>query len=233
MGVKKLNNFQKFLILCLAVFVLFELFLGFRDTAGALKNVSHASFILSSEDSNLIAPPYKREMKVVAVYRNNKRGDLLVLAIGEQYIATVEKLPMQQGVPLTEAIHVSEELTDRTNATVYIVWPFNNYTYQQNAACLQDASEIHLAFSGDAMRRQTFTDSLVSFSLETKTISLKYAYDGPTDIFIAAKQPFFRWKRVPMNFAFLKKNGAIYFIVLTSSSGEALAKTCVIDTVFN
>jgi hypothetical protein len=181
-----------------------------KSNAKAFDENLPSVYTISTQDSNLIAHQYRKELKVIEVRRSKVRGNVTVLSIGDEYTVILQKLKFVQGSSLTKAIHIVEASTDRSTMVSYSIINLGDFSYQYRAGSVEPVSDLFLTLSGTAMKNLQENDSLVSYSLQA------------TDTYITVKGGFTR-KAIPMNIMLLKKEDAVYFIVLFAKDGKELA----------
>jgi hypothetical protein len=205
---------------------------AFKSTAKAFEEDLPTTYTISRQDSNLIAPKYRNELKVVEVRRSKVRDDIAILSIGEQYTIILQRLKLSPSSPLTKAIHATEATMSRSTMVTYSIINLGDFSYQCKAGNVETATDLFLTLSGGAVKKLRQNDSLVSYSLRVRDMSLRYGEDSPVDIYMTIKEGFIR-KAVPMNFMLLKKNNAVFFIVLSAKNGGELPKPDAIQEIVN
>lgn len=231
----KKRNVRILLIVC---FVPFIAWLGIR-TVEAFKNNARAFeedlptiYTISRQDSNLINPQYRKELKVIEVRRSKVRDNITILSIGEEYTVIIQRLKLLPSSPLNKIIHTTKAGTSRSTMIIYSIVNLGDFSYQYKAGAVETASDLFLTLSGSAVKTLQQNDSLLSYSLRARDVSLRYREDSPVDTYITIKEGFIT-KAVPMNIMLLKKNNAVYFIILSAKDGGELPKTDAIQKIVN
>lgn len=205
---------------------------AFKSNAKAFEEDLPTIYTISRKDSNLIAPQYRKELKVIEVRRSKVRNNIAILSIGDEYTIILQKLKLLPSSPLTTNVHTTEASTNRSTNVTYSVVNLGDFTYQCKAGQVETTSDLFLTISGSAVKKLQQNDSLLSYSLRARAVSLRYGEDSPVDTYMMIKEGFIT-KAVPMNIMLLKKNNAIYFIVLSAKDGRELPKPDAIQEIVN
>ncbi len=124
---------------------------------------------------------------------------------------------------LKDVLHTNIESVDRTTGTVYTVINHNNFfQFQYQVGSAQPVSNIYLTLAGDSLKNLVQNDSVMSYHLLCKNFSIRYNKDGPIDLFVVGQEGMLATTTIiPMDLLFLKRDGAIYLLIMTPNDPKS------------
>ena len=205
------------------------IFLGIRISDG-FKQINRSfaddlplTYTIPSEDSNLIAKKYLSKLKVNKIVRSRNRGPISLIYFDTGYHLIIYKIDLVKDGLLKDVLHTDIESVDRTTGTVYTVIDHNNFfQFQYQAGSAKPVSNIYLTLAGDSLNNLVDNDSVISYHLLCKNFSIRYAANGPIDLFVVGQEGMFAvTNTVPMDLLFLKRDGAIYLLLMTPNDPKS------------
>src|SRR6476620_3032522 len=101
--------------------------------------------------------------------------------------------------------------------TTYTVINEGTFRYLYKAGEITPIFDIYLTLGGSQIEEVSKSDSLLSYSLQCRSLSLRYAKEDPKDILLDVDGSI-QSGNVPVDLLFLKRNKAIYMMLLISKS---------------
>lgn len=198
--------------------IIYWAILSFKKIFEALDNVEDSGYSISSQDSSIISQQYWPKIKTVEVFNNKVRGPISLLLYDSLYHILFYKINLLADSPLSKIISVKKISSDVSNGVVYgtigndIIY---NFTYEE--VPIYPVRNIYLNVYADSLKLISNNENLLMFHADLlQNLSIHFARHSAIDILIKGnKLPMGLSESFPINFAFLKKNKEIYFIIMT------------------
>jgi hypothetical protein len=221
--------------LCAAVFLIFltrRIINSFKEIQKDLDRDLPSTYTITSEDSNLIAKKYIKDLKANIIVRNKVRGPVSLIYFDKEYHLIIYKLALIKGGGLEDLLHTVNESVDRTSGETYTVINYNDFfKFQLNIAPSKSVSQIYLTLAGDSLQNVVKNDSIVSYHLLCENLSIKYAKNDPIGIFLVGQDKMLGATTiVPMDLLFLKRDDAVFLLIMTPNSSKL---TIAPDLLYN
>lgn len=222
---RKKTGTRIILFLCIAgiiIYLIFKIVNAFGDNARAFAEDLPITYSLAAEDSNLIAVKYRSKITVNKVLNSKVRNSISLVTFDQKYSLIFYKIGLSKDISLKTLINTQIKSVDRSTGYTYSVVDNNFFRFQYKAGIVKPASQIYLTLSGDSLQTIAKNDSTVSYHLLCSNLSLRYTEEEPIDIYVAGQQKAFgRTVKIPMDILFLKRNRAVYLLLLVPNNPDA------------
>ena len=190
-----------------------------------------SSDLLSSEYLSLIIKKEQSKIKVDQVYESKTRNPLAKLYFGDSDILFITKINTIKNISLSNI-----ETSEITNATeskgkVYNVLTNGSYLFEYRSKNIDIISGIYLTYSGDSLTTVISNDSILSYHLLCKNSSIRYSQDGPIDMILSGTQQPFGIMSVCADILFIKRNNALYVLLMIAKSNTVIKPRALYDIV--
>ena len=216
---------------CILLFLILKVLNGFKKIQNSFSEDLPFTYSIPLEDSNLIARKYWSKMKVNKIAHSKERGPVSFLSFNKEYHLITYRIDLIKDVMLKDILHASIESVDRTTGTVYTVIDINDFCrFQYKASPAKPVSKIFLTVAGDSLQNVK-NDSIESYHLLCDNFSIRYNENEPIDIFMVGQEiALGATTRIPMDLLFLKRNAAIYLLIMTPNDPKSVIAS---DLLFN
>ena len=178
----------------------------------------------------IIFPLKNQDNKIVSLYgrsiTNNKESRHFYLQNREGLYPGYPSLQTKKLI-LTESIIDAASLLQQKEIkeqySVLSLYGTNGLTDEhiKTISELPQLEEIILSLSGDLLQTVSKTDSLISYHLLCKNLSIKY--DGsPVDLLLQSKSNILKTTRLPLDVLFLKRNKSVFLFIM-AGNGEKVS----------
>jgi hypothetical protein len=215
---EKKNINKTILILIVTVLVTylgFKIVAGFSENAKALGEGLPATYSLSPEHASLISKKYLDKIRVTKVLQSKVRNPISLLSFDSSYSIVICRINLIKHESLESIVNIKLKNIDRSVGYSYNIIGHSAFRFQYKSGEIQPASQIQLTFFGDSLQTTAKSDSLVSFSLLCKNLSIRYGEDDPIDIYVETKSIFLNSAYTPMNILFLERDKKAYLLLMT------------------
>jgi hypothetical protein len=201
-----------------------KIYHGFLQNQQAFDEDLPPTYKLSSEDSNLISNNYRQKLKVIEVFRSKVRNSISLVSVGENYRLIIYKIDSTKTASLKDILKTEIKSVDRSTGYTYTILGNDiPYKFQYKSGIESRGAKIYLTLAGDSLNTVEKSDSIFSYHLICKNISIRYDENAPIDIFIGGKEVAFgNTDTIPMDVLFLKRNRSVYLLLLTSDNPKSL-----------
>jgi len=179
------KTFKSLGIILLIVLIVF-LFFAIRETnkAGEEETLP-LTYSFTSEDSSLIATKYRNRIDVVEVNNSKLRNSIATLRFDNSFNIIIYKINTEKEFSMQRILHIENTRTHISNGYVYtLIGRDIIYNLWYKNGITKPIQTIFLSYSGDSLQTGVMNDSIVSYHLLGKNVSVKYSQDEPVDLFI-------------------------------------------------
>lgn len=231
MAKKRIKVIFYFLLLIGLSFFVISTWLDVRRINLSTHEELPSSDSLNSEYLNLIAKENQIKIRVDQVYQSKIRYPVAKLYFGENNILFINKISTVERFPLAERV-----LSETKNATlpkeiVYSTLENGSSQFTYELGGIDSISNIYLTSFGDSATTVISNDSIMAYHLICKNFSIKYNKNGPVDMLLEGQQELFGIKQIPADVLFLRRNNALYVLLMISKSGGSIKPGLLYDIV--
>src|SRR5215475_14532331 len=106
----------------LIIFLAIKVKNGFSDMQESFNNDLPATYTIPEEDSTIIAKTYWSKLNAESIINFRQRFPISILTFDKIYYLIINKIQLNKDISLKEAIHKTDENTDRTTGEVYSIF---------------------------------------------------------------------------------------------------------------
>ena len=190
---------------------------GISAVNNSMDDILPLTFILSREDSSLIASSYRSKLQVAKVYHFKGNEPVSIINFDNKYKLITYKINLITKNSLSDVISSENESVDRSTGYVYsIIENEIPFRFQIKDPRGLPVSKIYVTLAGDSIKDVIKNDSIYSFHLLCDNFSIRYGPASPVDIFLIGQERGLGFTTViPLDLMFLKRNNAIFLLVMT------------------
>jgi hypothetical protein len=219
------NRIRLFAIIGLIfiVWLIIRLTIGIKQNKNAFEEDLPLTYSMSLDDSSLFAGNVRNKFEVVEIRNSKVRPPISILLYDKKYHLVTYKIPTANTIyPLSKLLQVSNKGNSTSTGYSYsLIGKDIIYQIKYIAGKPEPAQQIYLTLSGNSIQTVVSTDSIISYNLKCRNLSIKYDNKAPVDMFVTGKKrPLGITTIIPMDILFLKREGFIYFMMMTPQSNE-------------
>jgi hypothetical protein len=197
--------------------------IGMRKVSKMVKEVNAATDndlpltqIITLEDSGLISPKNIGRVRSHQNVNSKVMDPVAFLYVDDTYHLVIFKINLRDQQPLKDILHTTIKSTERPDGETYSIVDFNGFSrYEWRPAPTKHTSNIYLSLYGDSLANNILNDSIATYHLLCKNLSIQYETNGPVEVFMVGG------KITPSDILFLKRDKAVYFMLLTTDKPDA------------
>ena len=194
-----------------------------RKTSVGVKHVKSASDndlpltqVITHEDSALISPKYIGRVRSHQNVNSKVMDPVSFLYVDDTYHLVIFKINLETDQPLKEILSTDVENSRRSDGETYSMVDFNGFSrFEWRPAPTIRTSKIFLSLYGDSLSNGIINDSIASYHLLCKTLSIKYEKNGVTQVFMTGGEI------TPSDLLFLKRGKIVYFMLMTTARPDS------------
>jgi hypothetical protein len=177
---------------------------------------------INSEYLNLIAKKNQIKVKVEQVYQSKIRYPVAELYFEENNILFINKISRIGTFPLAERVLNETKNATLSKEVVYSTLKKGSCEFTYKLAGIDSISKIYLTSFGDSLTTIISNDSILAYHLICKNLSIRYNKNGPVDMLLEGQQGLFGIKEFPADLLFIRRNNALYLLLMISRSGGSV-----------
>jgi hypothetical protein len=133
-----------------------------------------------------------------------------------KYCIIVTKIDIERDIPLNEMIEEEYKATTLSPDVGYLGAVELKFDFEYLTDSVK-ASKVHLNIEGDEVTTIVRNDTIASYYLKMKSLSVQYKNDGLNDLVGTAKRD-----NIPTAILFLKRKKELYFILMSVNYNDPL-----------
>jgi hypothetical protein len=214
-------------------YVLITTIKAISETNAAMGESLPSTFILPSEDSFFINDFNKEKIKLIIIHNSKVRGEVAVFNVSGNYQMFMTKVNLSNSFSIAQIFHLQTRSSPIPTTDAYNVYTENpTFEFRYKTGLQKPISEVYFSFKGDSVRENEKSDSIISYSLWCRSLSLRYEQKSPFEIIVHSKWPAEGVSvPIPINFLFLKHKRQLYFFLLASKN--KFIQPIPIDMLYN
>ncbi|HEY4062747.1 MAG TPA: hypothetical protein VGM30_12650 [Puia sp.] len=202
----------------IAIFVI-----GMRKTSTMVKGVKAASDnelpltqVITHEDSALISPKYIGRVRSHQNVNSKVMDPVSFLYVDDTYHLVIFKINMETDQPFKEILSSDIANSKRSDKETYSMVDFNGFSqFEWRPAPTMRTRNIFLSLYGDSVSNEILNDSIASYHLLCKNLSIKYEKNGIVQVFMTGREI------TPSDVLFLKRDKIVYFMLMTPAKPDS------------
>jgi len=186
----------------------YELNKATRDDHPILNN------ILPKDYLDIFPPGISEKIAVKTVFHYKHRSAIGSCSYDNRFTVEIVKIDSSFKMPVNKAIVEKFENSINTSGGIFVPFKKPGFETQYQLIGSSGINKINLTLYGDSIKTVLKNDSITSYYLKLKTFSVTFNVSTKMAIFADADQGFGQFSNIPIDLAFVRKNGALYFVLL-------------------
>ncbi|MBB6126371.1 hypothetical protein [Mucilaginibacter lappiensis] len=218
----KQNKFKKYLLGSLAGGLL--IYIGYFFYSSTVE-LSENKMVVEQKSpvnyTNLFDAEAKKKIVLQSAVSFKHRNSVAYYIYDKKYGLEVTQINIKQNLLFRKDL--AETHTTEGYSFPDAKLPFNEggFTTNYNVISKDAASKIYLSLRGDSIHTLLKNDSVAYYFLKLQQVYISYVPKGVYDIYIQANTKFYFFsKKQPVSLMFLKRNDALYFLLLTVNDAD-------------
>lgn len=205
------------------VYLIVIFVVGMRKTSTMVKDVRAASdnelpvtHVITREDSALISPKYIGRVRSYQNVNSKVMDPVSFLNVDDTIHLVIFKIRVETDRPLTELLSSDIENSQESDGKTYSIVDFNRFSrFEWRPVPTMLTRKIFLSLYGDSLSNGILNDSMASYHLLCKNLSIKYEKNGAIQVFMTGGEI------APSDLLFLKRGKIVYFMLMTTAKPDS------------
>jgi hypothetical protein len=218
-----MKRFWQIVMLVTGVCLIAMFVVEMRKTFTMVKGVKVASDrglpltqVITREDSALISPKYIGRVRSHQNVNSKVMDPVSFLYVDDTYHLVIFRINMETDQPLKELLSSNIENSQRSDGETYSMVDFNGFSrFEWRPVPTMRTRNIFLSFYGDSLSNGILNDSIASYHLLCKNLSIKYEKNGFVQVFMTGGEV------TPSDLMFLKRGKIVYFMLMTTAKPDS------------
>jgi hypothetical protein len=183
------------------------------------------TYFLSSTDSDLISPRYRRKMEVIEVCNSRYHSPVSFVHIQKAFCLAIHKVDIGRDGPMDSMLHQKKAYFDEGGGSIYSIYSgAHTYTFDCVSEKTKPISMFVFASDAGQVTKGVSNDSIVNWRFVCNRFFIHNDKDGTADIKIETKEgPLGMERPIAMDLLFLKRDGGVYLLLLTADDPKTPA----------
>jgi len=211
-----------FLISVVAFIVLFVLDMRkmrtmARGSRAASDSRLPSTHIMSREDSALISPKYIGQVKCYQNVNYKLIDPVSFLAVDDTFQLIIFRIHLETDQPLAKILNSGIGNSQQSDAETYSEVDLTDFSrFDWRPVPTMQTRNIFLSLYGDSLSNGILNDSIASYHLLCKNLSIKYEKNGVVQALLTCGEI------TPSDILFLKRGKIVYFMLMTTDKPNSL-----------
>jgi len=217
------KNLFKLFVIILYIGIIIRIIYAIKQNNDAINEYLPVSYSITSQDSDLISKKYRDKLEIVEVSNSKVRSSISILKFNKNYHILTYKINLEKDASLDSLFIITKKSVDISTGNSYLTFAKDIiYKFRFIAGTPKPANEVYLTLAGDSLQQIIKNDSINSFYLLCDNLSIRYEMNSPIDLLINSNEKLFgRTEIIPLDVLFIKRNGYLYFLLMTPISNNA------------
>jgi len=190
--------------------------IGVKGVKAASDNDLPLTQVITREDSTLINPKYIGRVRSHQNVNSKVMDPVSFLYVDDTYHLVIFKINLETDQPLKEILSSDIENSQRSDGETYSMVDFNGFSrFEWRPAPTMRTRKIFLSLYGDSLSNGILNDSIGSYHLLCKNLSIKYEKNGLVQVFMTGGEI------TPSDLLFLKRGKIVYFMLMTTAKPDS------------
>ena len=191
--------------------------IGVKGVKAASDNDLPLTQVVTREDSDLICPKYIGRVRSHQNVNSKVMDPVSFLYVDDTYHLVIFKIHLKTDQPLKEILSIDLENSQRSDGETYSMVDFNEFSrFEWRPVPTMRTRKIFLSLYGDSLSNGILNDSIASYHLLCKNLSIKYEKNGVVQVFMTGGEI------TPSDLLFLKRGEIVYFMLMTTAKPDSL-----------
>jgi hypothetical protein len=214
----------RLIVFIVSVAALIAMFVvGMRKTRAMVKDLNAVSDnelpstqVITPEDSALISPKYIGRVRSYKNVNSKVMDPVSFLYVDDTIHLVIFKMNIENDQPIKDILSSDIENSQRSDDEVYSGVNFNRFSrFEWCPVPTKRARNIFLSLYGDSLSNGILNDSIASYHLLCKNLSIKYEKKGAVQVFMTGEEI------APSDILFLKRGKIVYFMLMTTAKQDS------------
>jgi len=161
----------------------------------------------------------KDSVRIVFHYKH--RSAIGLFSYDGRFAVEIIKIDSSFKMAVNKIIVEKFENSIITSEAIYIPFDESGFKTDYQLAGNSGINNIYMTMYGDSIKTVLKNDSIASYYLKLKNLSVTYNISLEEAIFADASQGFGQFSNIPIDVAFVRKNGALYFVLLAPKNAAS------------
>ena len=187
-----------------------------KDVRAASDNDLPLTQVMTREDSALISPKYIGRVRSHQNVNSKVMDPVSLLYVDDTYHLIIFRIHMETDQPLKELLSSDIENSHRSDGETYSMVDFNGFSrFEWHPVPTMQTRNIFLSLYGDSLSNGILNDSIASYHLLCKNLSIKFEKKGVVQVFMTCGE------LTPSDLLFLKRDKIVYFMLMTTAKPDS------------
>jgi hypothetical protein len=172
--------------------------------------------VITREDSALISPKHIGRVKCLENVNSKAMHPVSFLFVDDTYHLVIFRINIETDQPLKEILSSDLKYSEQSDGGAYSVVDFNGFSrFEWRPVPTMRIRNIFLSLYGDSLSNGILNDSIASYHLLCKNLSIKYEKNGAVQVFMTGGEI------TPSDLLFLKRDKIVYFMLMTTAKPDS------------
>jgi hypothetical protein len=187
-----------------------------KDVRAASDNDLPLTQVMTREDSALISPKYIGRVRSHQNVNSKVMDPVSFLYVDNTYHLIIFRIHVETDQPITEILTSDVKNSQRSDDETYSLVDFNGFSrFEWRPSLTKQTRNIFLSLYGDSLSNGILNDSIASYHLLCKNLSIKFEKNGVVQVFMTCGEI------TPSNLMFLKRGKIVYFMLMTTAKPDS------------
>jgi len=188
-----------------------------RDVRAASDNELPSTQGITGEDSTLISPKYIGRVRSHHNVNSKVMDPVSFLFVDDTIHLVIFKINMETDQPLKEIVSSAIENSQQSDGETYSIVDLNRfYRFEWRPVPTMWIRKIFLSLYGDSLSNGILNDSIASYHLLCKNLSIKFEKNGIVQVLMTGGE------MTPSDLLFLKRGKVLYFMLMTTAKPDSI-----------
>jgi hypothetical protein len=173
--------------------------------------------VMTREDSALISPQYIGRVRSHQNVNSKVMDPVSFLYVDDTYHLIIFRIHVETDQPFKEILSLDIKNSERSDGETYSNLDFNGFSrFEWRPVPAMRTRHIFLSLYGDSLSNGILNDSIASYHLLCKNLSIKFEKNGVVQVFMTGGEI------TPSDLLFLKRGKTVYFMLMTTAKPDSL-----------
>jgi hypothetical protein len=172
--------------------------------------------VITLEDSTLISPKYIGRVKCIENVNSKVMNPVSFLFVDDTIQLVIFKINLETDQPLKKILSSDIKNSEQSDGEAYSVVDLSGFSrFEWHPVATMRTRNIFLSLYGDSLANEILNDSIASYHLLCKNLSIKYEKNGVVQLIMTSGEA------TPSDLLFLKRGKVVYFMFMTTAKPDS------------